>query len=502
MALGNHAWMRWDAVGCAGMCWLHDLVPCTAAMEKLRRHTIELGLSDPANHRKFADGSADLNDPVFASMALRQFETFVRPKLLKASNEWELMKDVFPADFVPSVNVQLNFGNKDWLAPFGQHIDAHTGIHSPRVVITTDPASDKTEYFTLILTNLDRANLEFKSYEEWCHWLVTDIPVTRRLEIPSAASPFFKADRLKDVDPSSPYASLPEAPADAKIPGNVVFEYVPPHPAFSNPRKVNRYVLIALRQSGPNIKVDMDKLKASAESQRVLAEQRMTKEGRSLAERPVEGEGEKALSTRERFLALPTMKFAKKHNLELAGYGFVTSSWNVHTPHMFTGLGVHEPVFGKQYRTRAADQAIRLGAATDMAASLKVPVSQLPRDMLTNLNAGRRPSFDVSRVVTSGDIQLDLIRKKQAEAAASGTPVTKVSGKKAKAAAAAAAAGTARSAGLAVNAAAAGSRPKTHRLTEYGATAIVRNKEGDVASSLMGDVTASIKLRRNRYANI
>ncbi|KAJ8329773.1 39S ribosomal protein L38, mitochondrial [Batrachochytrium dendrobatidis] len=465
---------------------------------QIRRSKVEYDLSSIETHRLFNDGkvgkrSEQLGEDVFFTMINRRWRDYLRPKLLKSAQQWKLMKDVFPADFVPTLGLNINFPKSNWLAPFGQHVDPTKCLYSPEIIITRDFDTLNTDHYTLLMTDLDRPNLDTKSYEEWCHWLVTDIPVGRSAEFPGGVSPFFKPERLVNIDPLSKFAPIVEASraksdsqSESLIPGNVVFPYIPPHPTFSNPRRVHRYVVTLFKQPNKTtpLNIDMSKLQLQAETDR--AQMANAQKDLPLSSRFHETEGEMALQMRERFLVAPTMKFAKDYNLELAGFGFITSSWVPETSHVFTGLNIHEPVYGKKYNQFPKTLALRLHASKEMMSELNKPIAQLTREEIKKLNAGKRPSFDRSRVITTGDVQLGLIQKVEAERAAkdSNEPTKQRKSKGIK-----------------------NTEPvmtpvkKMPRLTEIAAAALVRNKPSDVASKIQGSITSEILNRRNRFEN-
>ncbi|KAJ1339491.1 hypothetical protein BSLG_005901 [Batrachochytrium salamandrivorans] len=185
----------------------------------------------------------------------------------------------------------------------------------PEIIITRDFDTLNTDHYTLLMTDLDRPNLDTKSYEEWCHWLVLS--------------------RAKS-----------DSQSENLIPGNVVFLYSTIQHSQSSPCTSicgNTFQAAQQDHSTPNI--DMSKLQLQAETDR--AQMANAQKDLPLSSRFHETEGEMALQMRERFLVAPTMKFAKDYNLELAGFGFITSSWVPETSHVFTGLNIHEPVYGK-----------------------------------------------------------------------------------------------------------------------------------------------------------
>lgn len=86
--------------------------------------------------------------------------------------------------------------------------------------------------YTLAMTDLDSMDVERGAYQEFCHWLVTDIPVIERCVIESAPSIY-----LKD---SSNSQKVEEK--NIKI-GKTVLPYLPPHPFLTNPKRPHRYFL-------------------------------------------------------------------------------------------------------------------------------------------------------------------------------------------------------------------------------------------------------------------
>jgi hypothetical protein len=109
-------------------------------------------------------------------------------------------------------------------------------------------------------------------------------------------------------------------------PGDVIFEYVPLHPAHSNPRASRRYLLTLLKQ---NNLIDPAKLKAS-----------LTREvGPSDASAPLNEAGV-AMETNARANFGPTWKFINEQNMTVAGYGFLKSTWNLYTPAIYRSMGI------------------------------------------------------------------------------------------------------------------------------------------------------------------
>ncbi len=134
--------------------------------------------------------------------------------------------------------------------------------------------------------------------------------------------------------PSQPcaYISGENNDQSASQSGTVVFDYVPPHPPLSNPKKQHRYLLSLWKQS-KDLEIDIQQWKAIAQAEREKAK---------LLEphhRIVEGNGETKMNFRERMIPFPSLKFAQSFGLELGGYGFFTSSFTSKTPEIFQSLG-------------------------------------------------------------------------------------------------------------------------------------------------------------------
>jgi len=101
-----------------------------------------------------------------------------------------------------------------------------------------------------------------QSYEEWAHWLITNIPITSRLVIPGGSSPFLDAKSNENGNSINN-----QNHHEPNIPGDVIFPYIPPHPALSNPRKNHRYLFLALKQQ-KKIKIPLDAWKDKAQKRR------------------------------------------------------------------------------------------------------------------------------------------------------------------------------------------------------------------------------------------
>lgn len=94
-----------------------------------------------------------------------------------------------------------------------------------------------------------------------CNVQSTNIPVQGKLEIPGGSSPFLGPPNAssENTEDSKGVHYVPSAPqTPPSLPGQVLLDYVPPHPPMSNPRKLHRYVLALLESNkGPGSLLDL-----------------------------------------------------------------------------------------------------------------------------------------------------------------------------------------------------------------------------------------------------
>jgi phosphatidylethanolamine-binding protein (PEBP) family uncharacterized protein len=343
--------------------------------------------------------------------------------------------------------------------------------------------------------DLDRPSLTFKSTQEWCHWLVTNIPITSNITIPGGTSPYLAPPTATTLEYESSkgesfHSKSPEILTE--LPGTTVFPYVPPHPANSNPRSIHRYVLAVLKQNG---KVDVSSSSFAAQKSDASFD---------MWEKDYIGDREKELLVRERG-AMSIQRMASDFGMSVEGFGFFTSGFNLHTPDIFTRLGnvriftfhiqfcsigIHEPVYGEfPNKPIAAAHKIKQSISHVKNASIgeKLVLSTLSLAQIKSINTGEQPQIPKYKLPT---------RSSLAAAAKLSTPTTGQSNsnvtdiKKAK-----------------------GKKPqqnrkvkvvtsKMARMTALGSVAVVKNKTDDFASGTSGAVLKGAFERRNRYENI
>jgi hypothetical protein len=119
------------------------------------------------------------------------------------------------------------------------------------------------------------------------------------------------------------------------IPGDVVFGYVPPHPAFEAPRHSHRYVFALLEQTES---INANTLKTNLSKQK---HDYLSLIGSK------ESEQDSRFEMIERKLVGPLWKFKEEMGLNLMGYSFFGSTWNPLTCEVFKMLGLKEPVYAE-----------------------------------------------------------------------------------------------------------------------------------------------------------
>ncbi|KAJ3108567.1 MFT2-Corn MFT-like protein [Phlyctochytrium planicorne] len=469
-----------------------------ALQTKIRNLKVEYGFSDLKNHYLFNSRRAepesleeaakelqltDADPVVFEALKRRRFESFTVPKLVKAAQTYGLFEDVFPSEIaaakMPKVNVEVNFSNTEWEGCYGHPVPPNWSLYSPKVTLTSP--KHNTQYFTLLLADIDRPNIDLRCYEEWCHWLVTDIPMTAgRVMIPGGSSPFLAKPNGESSASTGSYDYHPSAPEEEpQIPGNIIFPYVPPHPPNSNPRKVHRYVLYAFGQKDGQVgsKIDMKEIKSK------VAERFGKIDSSDISHRKsVYGEGEQKLQVRERSV-FPAWKLKTDFHMSLAGYAFFTSSYNIHTSDIFTRLGIHEPVYGSVKHANMMVSQIQ--TATEVASGLAAngPISALSATELAPLNFGKVEAPPLVKRTTKRMLEAQKMEedwRKQVEAR-NAKAATK-GGKK--------------------EAAVATTGKKVPRVTVVGSAGLVKAKETDVAGKLVGGLTKKVLYKPYRYRNV
>ncbi|KAI9267980.1 phosphatidylethanolamine-binding protein [Phascolomyces articulosus] len=179
-------------------------------------------LNDPEIRRNFSNGNLEMDRPVYRYLRQKQFEKAPRKQLLQRINQMNVIPDVLPLGLVPTVEVGIQLKGQEGSVEPGVFIKPEQTIEVPKIDVTNFH-TDKRLY-TLLLVDPDSPDVVNKTYQQHCHWLITNVPL-----------------------------SVTESTVSG---GDTVLDYVPPHPQKGT--KYHRYTLIAYEQpNGGSEKVDI-----------------------------------------------------------------------------------------------------------------------------------------------------------------------------------------------------------------------------------------------------
>ncbi|KAI8355153.1 phosphatidylethanolamine-binding protein [Blakeslea trispora] len=184
---------------------------------------VKAELNDPEVQKNFKSGDIDMSKPVYRYMRQKQFEKAPKSKLMERLTQMNVIPDLVPLNTNPSVEVNVKT-SEGHVEP-GVFIQPEQSIERPEIEITNFHTEQRL--YTLMLVDPDSPDVENQTYQQRCHWLITNVPL-------SATSPVVKE-------------------------GDSVLDYIPPHPQKGT--KYHRYTLIAYEQPNEgqtkvDIKVD------------------------------------------------------------------------------------------------------------------------------------------------------------------------------------------------------------------------------------------------------
>ncbi|KAF7731638.1 hypothetical protein EC973_008807 [Apophysomyces ossiformis] len=247
-----------------------------AALQALKYDLeVKAELNDPEVRRNFDDDKIDMSRPVYRYLSQKRFEKAPRSQLLERVTQMNVIPDLVAPGFEPKVQVNIRFGEKE-NAPVepGVFVKPEESINVPQINITNFHTD--TRLYTLMLVDPDSPDAENKTYQQHCHWLITNVPLS---------------------------ATQPDVTG-----GDVVLDYVPPHPEKGT--KYHRYTLVAYEQ--PNQGQDKVEIK---------------------------------LEKRDAF---DTKALAQAHGLNISGVSFFREEWDATVSKIYQEiLGSNEPIYGK-----------------------------------------------------------------------------------------------------------------------------------------------------------
>ncbi|KAJ1653635.1 mitochondrial 54S ribosomal protein YmL35 [Dispira simplex] len=162
---------------------------------------------------KHSPTTVDLTVPVYHYLAQKSFTQDYLPMLQQRVEQMYVVPDVLPPSQVqPTCKVLVQYPQQE---PFtvGVVLEPRQVYDTPRV--TSTPFHTESRLYTLVMVDPDHPNQETQSYEQYCHWLKTNV-------------------------------SLSVTQTLVNEQGDTVLDYVPPHPPQGTKR--HRYTFLLLLQ--------------------------------------------------------------------------------------------------------------------------------------------------------------------------------------------------------------------------------------------------------------
>ncbi|KAJ1966685.1 mitochondrial 54S ribosomal protein YmL35 [Dispira parvispora] len=186
-----------------------------ALMDKIYHHRVEAEVHSVETLWNFEHNPAkvDLTVPVYHYLAQRAFTQNYLPMLQQRVEQMYVVPDVLPPSQVqPTCKVLVQYPQQD---PFtvGVVLEPRQVCDTPQITVT--PFHAETRLYTLVMVDPDHPNQETQSYEQYCHWLKTNVPLSVTQTLVGEQ-------------------------------GETVLDYVPPHPPQGTKR--HRYTFLLLLQ--------------------------------------------------------------------------------------------------------------------------------------------------------------------------------------------------------------------------------------------------------------
>ncbi|KAI7896838.1 phosphatidylethanolamine-binding protein [Mucor mucedo] len=171
---------------------------------------VKAELNEPEVQKNFKLGNIDMSKPVYRYMCQKQFEKAPKSKLMERLTQMNVIPDLLAPGMNPVVEVAVKLAEGP-IEP-GVFLKPEQSIERPQIDITN--FHTESRLYTLMMVDPDAPDVENQTYQQYCHWLVSNVPL-------SATSPTVNG-------------------------GDSVLDYVPPHPQKGT--KYHRYTLMAFEQ--------------------------------------------------------------------------------------------------------------------------------------------------------------------------------------------------------------------------------------------------------------
>ncbi|ORY00574.1 PEBP-like protein [Basidiobolus meristosporus CBS 931.73] len=197
----------------------------TESLESLAKQKYDLEVEslryDPETLWNFKHGQIDMKVPVYRHLKRIQFKKGPLSTLMERITQMNVIPDLLETSTKPSVNMEIKYTETGVFEP-GLVLESKKVYEKPEITVTN--FHEDTKLYTLLMVDPDDPNQEFATYQEKCHWLMTNIP-------------------LNMVD-------------NVVSKGDTVLEYLPPHPAKGTKKHRFTFMLLEQPENG-SAKVDI-----------------------------------------------------------------------------------------------------------------------------------------------------------------------------------------------------------------------------------------------------
>ncbi|USW53343.1 Putative phosphatidylethanolamine-binding protein [Septoria linicola] len=147
---------------------------------KLEATKILADINDPLVKKRFEDGQADMDKPIYRHLADKKWRSYERHLLIQRITQMNVVPDVLP-DIDPVVSTKLTFANpsnprKIRNVQHGEIVDSRISEHPPTLDIQSYERGEKL--VTIAIVNPDVPNVENDAFDYRCHFLACNIPIS------------------------------------------------------------------------------------------------------------------------------------------------------------------------------------------------------------------------------------------------------------------------------------------------------------------------------------
>ena len=125
-------------------------------------------IGDPDSFLNIAPRVVDMSRPVYRYLRQKQFEKLPRAKLLERVTQMRVIPDLLAPGLVPLVDMSVEYEGTT-IEP-GIKIKPELTIQAPIVNVTNFHTD--TRLYTIMLIDPDSPDLERRTYQQHCHWLM------------------------------------------------------------------------------------------------------------------------------------------------------------------------------------------------------------------------------------------------------------------------------------------------------------------------------------------